>query len=79
MFQCRVGLELPEIEVSFKDLNVSAKAFVAGRALPSIANYFLNLGEVGLRYLGPCALQTLHTYIVKLLTISNILSRHNSL
>ena len=55
---CRVGLELPEIEVTFKDINVSAKAFVAGRALPSIANYFLNLGEVKLfAYASPLDLE----------------------
>lgn len=36
------------MEVVFKDVRVSAKAFVATRALPSIPNYFLNLGEVRL-------------------------------
>lgn len=43
---CRVGVQLPEVEVVFKDVSVSAEAFVANRALPSIPNYFLDLAEV---------------------------------
>lgn len=43
---CRVGVELPEIEVVFRDVSVVAQAFVAKRALPSIANHFMNMAEV---------------------------------
>ncbi|KAJ1685330.1 hypothetical protein LUZ63_016720 [Rhynchospora breviuscula] len=37
-----VGIEMPTIEVRYQDLKIHAEAYVGGRALPSIANYFLN-------------------------------------
>ena len=43
---CRAGVTLPEVELVFKDLSVSAEAFVATRALPSLPNYFQDMAEV---------------------------------
>ncbi|KAJ4794727.1 ABC transporter G family member 39 [Rhynchospora pubera] len=37
-----VGIEMPTIEVRYQDLQIHAEAYVGGRALPSIANFFLN-------------------------------------
>lgn len=42
----RVGLEIPAIEVRFEHLNVDAKAYVGGRALPTIFNFSANILEV---------------------------------
>ncbi|CAJ2674952.1 unnamed protein product [Trifolium pratense] len=41
----RVGLELPTIEVRFKDINVEAQVYVGSRALPSLLNFFVNVIE----------------------------------
>ncbi|CAL1388195.1 unnamed protein product [Linum trigynum] len=41
----RVGLEMPTIEVRFEHLNVEAEADVAGRALPTVYNFSVNLLE----------------------------------
>ncbi|WJX16311.1 transcription factor [Trifolium repens] len=41
----RVGLELPTIEVRFKDINVEAKVYVGSRALPTLLNFFVNVIE----------------------------------
>lgn len=41
----RVGLEIPAIEVRFEHLNVDAKAYVGGRALPTIFNFSANILE----------------------------------
>ncbi|KAK9149767.1 hypothetical protein Scep_008524 [Stephania cephalantha] len=38
----RVGLDYPTIEVRFENLNVSADAYVGGRALPTVTNFFAN-------------------------------------
>ncbi|KAI8546462.1 hypothetical protein RHMOL_Rhmol07G0119800 [Rhododendron molle] len=38
----RVGIAFPNIEVRFQNLNVDAEAYVGGRALPSIFNFFFN-------------------------------------
>ena len=43
---CRVGLDLPAIEVRFEHLNVEAEAHTADRALPTIFNFSLNMLEV---------------------------------
>jgi hypothetical protein len=43
---CRVGLELPTIEVRFKDINVEAQVYVGSRALPTLLNFFVNVIEV---------------------------------
>ncbi|WJX09854.1 transcription factor [Trifolium repens] len=41
----RVGLELPTIEVKFKDINVEAQVYVGSRALPTLLNFFVNVIE----------------------------------
>lgn len=43
---CRVGLELPTIEVRFEDINVEAQVYVGSRALPTLLNFFVNVLEV---------------------------------
>ncbi|XP_072954744.1 ABC transporter G family member 51 [Typha angustifolia] len=40
-----VGLQVPNVEVRFESLNVSAKVHVGRRALPTLANYIRNLAE----------------------------------
>ncbi len=45
---CRVGIELPSVEVRFEDLEVTALAYAAGRQLPSIFNAYRNWFEVSL-------------------------------
>lgn len=42
----RVGIEVPTIEVRFQNLNVNAEAHVGSRALPTIANFYVNIVEV---------------------------------
>ena len=44
----RAQVVLPEVDVTFSNVKVSAKAAVASRALPSIPNFFLNMAEVSL-------------------------------
>ncbi|KAI4376643.1 hypothetical protein MLD38_014382 [Melastoma candidum] len=39
----RVGIELPTIEVRFKNLRVGAVAYVGKSALPTVFNFFVNL------------------------------------
>ena len=53
--QCRVGIQLPEVEIRFKDISVHAKATAANRVLPSIMNSYINFFEVYgvLTYRGP--------------------------
>ncbi|KAK8473550.1 hypothetical protein PHAVU_001G166400 [Phaseolus vulgaris] len=41
----RVGIDLPTIEVRFEDLNVEAEASVGTRALPTFANFMVNIVE----------------------------------
>ncbi|PIA65376.1 hypothetical protein AQUCO_00100685v1 [Aquilegia coerulea] len=41
----RVGIDVPTIEVRFEHLNVNAEAYVGGRALPTVVNFFTNLIE----------------------------------
>ena len=43
---CRVGIQLPSVEVRFQDLTVEAQAEAAGRELPSIFNSYRNWVEV---------------------------------
>ncbi|XP_058004743.1 pleiotropic drug resistance protein 1-like isoform X2 [Hevea brasiliensis] len=47
----RVGIKLPTIEVRFEHLNVRAQAYTGSRALPSLANFCLNMLEGFLSYL----------------------------
>ncbi|KAL0536436.1 hypothetical protein IC582_025385 [Cucumis melo] len=46
----RVGLDLPAIEVRFEHLEVEAEAHTAGRALPTMFNFSLNMFEGFLSY-----------------------------
>lgn len=46
IFEHRVGLDIPTIEVRFEHLNVEAEAYVGGRALPTIFNFSVNILEV---------------------------------
>jgi len=45
---CRVGIELPTIEVRYEQLNVEADVIAAGRALPTLWNAATNLFEVSI-------------------------------
>ncbi|KAH7846555.1 hypothetical protein Vadar_015347 [Vaccinium darrowii] len=47
----RVGLHIPTIEVRFEKLNVDAKAYVGGRGLPTVFNFFFNSFQGFLNYL----------------------------
>nr|KYP72905.1 ABC transporter G family member 31 [Cajanus cajan] len=42
----RVGLEVPKIEVRYKNLNVSANVQIGSRALPTLINYSRDVLEV---------------------------------
>lgn len=46
MFNNRVGIEVPKIEVRFQDLSVEGEAYVGTRALPTLYNSTLNAIEV---------------------------------
>ena len=43
-----MGIQLPSVEVRFRDLTVEAQAEAAGRELPSIFNSYRNWVEVSL-------------------------------
>ena len=47
----RVGIQLPAVEVRFKDLTVTANVSVGKRALPSLLNAYMGTAEVRLRSL----------------------------
>ncbi|KAH7845345.1 hypothetical protein Vadar_000884 [Vaccinium darrowii] len=47
----RVGLHFPTIEVRFEHLNVDAEAYVGGRAMPTVSNFFINIFQGFLNYL----------------------------
>ena len=42
----RVGIEIPKIEVRYKDLSVEGDVYVGSRALPTLLNATLNTIEV---------------------------------
>jgi len=42
----RVGIIIPEIEIRFQELNVSADVYVGSRALPTLINWTANMVEV---------------------------------
>jgi hypothetical protein len=46
MNACRVGIELPTIEVRYEQLTVEADVIVAGRALPTLWNAATNFLQV---------------------------------
>lgn len=43
---CRVGIDLPTIEVRYEHLKVEAEAYVGSRALPSFFNFTFGILEV---------------------------------
>ncbi|PIA65375.1 hypothetical protein AQUCO_00100684v1 [Aquilegia coerulea] len=47
----RVGIDIPTIEVRFEHLNVDGEAHLAGRALPTLYNFSINIIEGFLEYL----------------------------
>ncbi|KAI8547252.1 hypothetical protein RHMOL_Rhmol07G0180100 [Rhododendron molle] len=47
----RVGINLPTIEVRFEHLNVDVEAYVGGRSLPTILNFFVNIFQEFLSHL----------------------------
>ncbi|KAG5540567.1 hypothetical protein RHGRI_020697 [Rhododendron griersonianum] len=47
----RVGINLPTIEVRFEHLNVDVEAYVGGRSLPTISNFFVNIFQEFLNHL----------------------------
>ncbi|XP_059077764.1 pleiotropic drug resistance protein 1 [Cryptomeria japonica] len=50
----RVGINLPEIEVRFENLNVGVDAYIGSRALPTLFNYTANMAESLLESLRLC-------------------------
>ena len=58
LVHCRVGIELPSVEVRFEGLEVDAQAYAAGRELPSIFNAYRNWVEVCSPFCYPRALDS---------------------
>ena len=50
---CRVGIELPTIEVRYEQLMVEAEVIAAGRALPTLWNAATNFLQVNYQLLFP--------------------------
>lgn len=46
LWKCRVGIEIPKIEVRFQNLFIEGDAYVGTRALPTLLNSTLNTLEV---------------------------------
>ena len=57
---CRVGIDIPSIEVRYEHLNIDAEAFSASRALPTFVNFHKNLFEVS-----KDKKHNIHTYLVQ--------------
>lgn len=51
-YGCRVGINLPTVEVRFENLTVEADCFVGDRALPTLLNAARNIAETALSCLG---------------------------
>ena len=47
---CRVGIDLPTVEVRFENVKIEAEAYVGSRALPTFLNFFINIAEVCVRF-----------------------------
>ena len=45
---CRVGVDMPTVEVRCENLTMEAKVTVGSRALPTVLNSYRNFFEVGL-------------------------------
>ncbi|XP_058751871.1 pleiotropic drug resistance protein 1-like [Vicia villosa] len=61
----RVGLDIPTIEVRYKNLKIDAEAFVGGRALPSFINAVTNVVESLLNVLHIVPSKKRHVAILK--------------
>lgn len=48
---CRVGIEIPKIEVRYEHLSIEGDVYVGSRALPTLLNSTMNAIEVGCVYL----------------------------
>ena len=57
---CRVGIELPTIEVRYEQLTVEADVIAAGRALPTLWNAATNFLQVNYQLLFPDEHSPLH-------------------
>lgn len=60
----RVGLDIPIVEVRFEHINVEAKVYVGGRALPSLLNFYANVLEVINQHATLCFLPFSWIYII---------------
>lgn len=45
---CRVGIDLPTIEVRFENSNIEAESHVGTRALPTFTNFMIHIVEVSI-------------------------------
>lgn len=52
LYLCRVGINLPKVEVRFEHLTVQAKCHVGNRALPTLTNTMRNIAESALELFG---------------------------
>ena len=48
MCSCRVGIDIPTVEVRCENLTMEAKVTVGSRALPTVLNSYRNFFEVSL-------------------------------
>lgn len=64
MFRCRVGIDIPKIEVRFEHLSVEGDVYVGSRALPTLFNATMNTIEVT-----PCTILTKISFL--LITLPN--------
>ena len=46
MVGCRVGIELPTVEVRYENLTIQANCYVGNRGLPTLANVVRDIVEV---------------------------------
>ena len=60
LVECRVGIEIPKIEVRFQNLSIEGDAYVGTRALPTLWNSTLNTLEVISCSVPPVRLDTVH-------------------
>lgn len=51
-YDCRVGIQLPKVEVRFESLTVEANCYIGSRALPSLGNAAKNSVEWVLDMIG---------------------------
>lgn len=49
---CRVGIQLPTVEVRYEHLTVEAECYIGNRALPTLVNQARNIAESALGMLG---------------------------